>query len=99
MLGTEALKTVLLLNGGGAIGLMTFLGNLVKSNPASVPVNVGFFGAMIAFAVGTSMSLAYLTQLRLYHEAVGLEAEGGHTVYLNTCIALVFAAIAAFCAG
>jgi hypothetical protein len=61
----EGMKSLLLLNGGSAVALLTFYGNKVHQSSATVE-NLG--EALICFALGTLFSAgvfvaAYLTQL------------------------------------
>lgn len=63
-LGTEALKSLILINGAAAIALLTFC-----ANTARLPDNkVALYASLISFAVGVGLSMsafiaAYLAQL------------------------------------
>jgi hypothetical protein len=71
-LSVEALKLLALVNGGAAVAVLTYLGNLVSHTPPGThPPNVrpallwycgGLFATTLAFVV------AYITQLRLFNE-------------------------------
>jgi hypothetical protein len=67
-LGVEALKTTILLNGGAAIAVLTFYGNIAKDG-THLPINRFCLRLTLAsFAFGTllagiSFLMAYLSQL------------------------------------
>jgi hypothetical protein len=69
-LAVEALKMLALVNGGAAVGVLTYLGNLVSRSGAPIPdlrpallwYSGGLLATILAFIV------AYVTQLRLYTE-------------------------------
>jgi hypothetical protein len=70
-LSVEALKVIALVNGGAAVAILTFCGNISAKGDSSYLGNFkpslfwycgGLASTMVAFIV------AYLTQLRLYHE-------------------------------
>lgn len=71
-LSVEALKMLALVNGGAAVAMLTYLGNLVSHGskgvvppnmvPALLCYGAGLLATVVAFCV------AYVTQLRLYKE-------------------------------
>ena len=72
-LAVEGLKTLALLNGGAAAGVMTYLGNLATRSPASSPLPA-FKPAILCFAGGllltlTAFMIAYLVQLWVFRGA------------------------------
>ena len=76
--GSAAIKAVMLANGGAAVALLAFLGNVWGSDCISSAPNM--FWPMLAFVIGLvsgtlSAATAYLTQLALYRQdqiALGL---------------------------
>lgn len=66
-LGQSTLKSIMLINGGAAVALLAFLGNLVSGNPSNIPL-LPFANSMQAFVVGVFLAavaygLTYLSQL------------------------------------
>ncbi|QRO33939.1 hypothetical protein [Chromobacterium violaceum] len=104
-ISTEGIKVLGLLNGGAAVSILAFLGN-ISSKIGKVP-DLRF--AMAAYVVGLFLYgvcfvLSYLTQLRLFNESMG--RGGKHSKYLNwaiySCLFSLFCfligSIAAVCA-
>lgn len=81
--GNNAVKFVLLVNGGAVIALLTFLGNLVKNNSVSIdmawPMGCFLVGVMVG---GLATITAYMTQLSLYNESIGNTLKREHTFWL-----------------
>ncbi len=98
--GNNAVKFVLLVNGGAVIALLTFLGNLVNNDSVSIDMAwpMGCFLAGIVFG-GIANLAAYMTQLSLYNEGIGNFLRRGHTFWLYSSLALVFIGILLFGAG
>ena len=98
--GNNALKFVLLINGGAVIALLTFLGNLLKNDTVSVhmgwPMGCFLMGIIVG---GLANMTAYLTQLTLFNESVGNTNNTTHTNWLYATIALVILGIILFGAG
>ncbi len=79
-LGQSTLRSVMLINGGAAVAVLAFLGNLVTKSPA-VPL-LPFAKSMQAFIVGVFLAavaygLTYLSQLfyggsKPWHQRTGL---------------------------
>lgn len=66
-LGQSTLKNIMLINGGAAVALLAFLGNLINSKSAAVPL-LPFANSMLAFVVGVFLAgaaygLTYFSQL------------------------------------
>ena len=66
-LGQSTLKSIMLINGGAAVALLAFLGNLINSKSAAVPL-LPFANSMQAFVVGVFLAavaygLTYFSQL------------------------------------
>jgi hypothetical protein len=106
-ISVEALKTLALINGGAAVAILAYLGNLASHSPARRLSDMTW--AMVCFAAGLLLTVlafifAYLTQLRLYNEDLAKDSEPSQIPelrrdYLNTAIVLVFLAGIAFAAG
>jgi hypothetical protein len=106
-IAVEALKMLALVNGGAAIGVLTYLGNLVaRSNspphaseigPALFCYSGGLTATILAFVV------AYVTQLRLFREEAdlrkGLDVRRLHNIGVVLGVLLALAAAAAFGVG
>ena len=105
----EALKALALVNGGAAVAILAYLGNVanVTAHPRlnSVP---DMTNALLCFAVGLFTTVcafifSYLAQLRLFHEE-RCRHRGKHFadlpwILLVIAILLVFTAAAAFGVG
>ena len=89
----EAMKALLLLNGGGALALLTFFGNRAKMLTAVSAEAIG--NALFSFGVGTvgsvlALLLAYFTQLN--YGNLGLEGRARrwhYSTYIFIIVALV----------
>ena len=81
-LATISLKAVLLVNGGAAIALLAFLGNIASTQPRSSLVSILAF-ALLCFTIGVlvgliGMGISYLTQygfLNAETEHQGVQAQ------------------------
>jgi hypothetical protein len=75
-LSIEALKLLALVNGGAAVAVLTYLGNLASHSPAPAslpaikPALLWYCGGLLATVL--AFIVAYLTQLRLYNEEIDL---------------------------
>lgn len=88
--GSMSLKFVMVSNGGAAIGLLSFAGNLIAKQEQAMDIHI----PMIIFVLGIvfgglGMASAYFTQLSLYEENQKAKPQGGHQRYLWACIILV----------
>src|SRR4051812_29592500 len=78
-LGTFGLKFVQLVNGGGAVALLAYLGNVSASGHAAPDLTRSMALFLSGLVLGGFAALtAYLMQLRLYGEGLGDERKGGH---------------------
>jgi hypothetical protein len=60
-LGQSTLKSIMLINGGAAVALLAFLGNLITRSGSSTNI-VAFAGSMSMFVVGVFLAaVAYAT--------------------------------------
>jgi hypothetical protein len=106
-LSIEALKMLALVNGGAAVAVLTYLGNLASHSPAPTHLPdikpallwycMGLVGTVVAFIA------AYLTQLRLYVEEVarggGTQARRLHGTGIGFSCVLALSAAVAFGLG
>jgi hypothetical protein len=73
-LSVEALKLLALVNGGAAVAVLTYLGNLASRSPPAVhlpnlkPALLWYSGGLLATVV--AFIVAYVTQLRLFAEEI-----------------------------
>ena len=106
-LSIEGLKMLALVNGGAAVAVLTYLGNLASrsSAPAQLPV---IRPALLWYCAGLAATVlgfivAYLTQLRLYAEEIALRGVGRtrrrHGIGIALGCALALFATFAFAAG
>jgi len=105
-LSIEALKALLLINGGAAVAILAYLGNLAsRTSVANLPnmrnallcFSVGVFFAALAFIA------AYFTQLRLYYEErarhIRQPFQVLHPIGVGIATPLILASAAAFGTG
>jgi hypothetical protein len=106
-LSVEALKMLALANGGAAVGVLTYLGNLASHSPTSVRLpeirpallcySAGLVATVLAFIA------AYLTQLRLYGEERsrhgGEQVHQLHSIGITVGVLLALLAALAFAMG
>lgn len=86
-ISVEALKTLLLLNGGALIALGTFVGAHLKAAESLHVASFLFLGGLVAVAVAFGTS--YATQLALFGEAMNRRPAGSHLrpLYLTAAFA------------
>ena len=99
---TAGLRGLFLLNGGGAIGLLTFVGNVLVKSPQVGPLAAGLSGTMDWFVYGLAASIvanffAYLTQDRLSNLMASGATESSLAATLFKWATLVAGAISLFC--
>jgi hypothetical protein len=102
-MSVEGLKLLAVLNGGAAVALLAYLGNIAGKSvsPPDMRLSMGcyLFGL---FFCGLAFVASYLTQLRLYNESMGLSVSGfviRHTFWLNLAIMLALLSLVAFAVG
>jgi hypothetical protein len=106
-LSIEALKTLALLNGGAAVAILAYLGNLASHAPAPAhlpaikPALLWYCAGLTATAL--AFVFAYCTQLALYNEEIGLRDRGHvrrrHPITLWIGVGLALIAVIAFGIG
>lgn len=98
--GTNAIKFVLLANGGAIIALLTFLGNqphLAKNLKCALLIYV--LGVILG---GTANVTAYFTQLSLFNEETGgkpIKLLQNHETWLGISVTLIIFGILLFALG
>jgi hypothetical protein len=105
-LSIEALKAMLLINGGAAVAILAYLGSLASRSPSVHLPNIKsalmwFAGGVLTAAV--DFTFAYFTQLRLYQEErarhSGEPFRERHSLGITIATVLLLAAAAAFALG
>jgi len=89
-LGQSTLKSIMLINGGAAVALLAFLGNLLGKSSSAVGL-LPFAGSMRIFVVGVFLSavayaLTYFSQL-FYNGAKPWEQKAGLVLHVLTSVA------------
>lgn len=108
VLAVETLKMLALVNGGAAIAVLTYLGNLAtrsSSAPHSLPnikpALLCYSGGLVATVA--AFVVAYVTQLWLYNEEISRAGETPlkrrHHHGVNVCLFLALSASIAFGVG
>jgi len=99
-IGTFALKFLQIVNGGAAIALLAYLGNVTARGrrPPDVVVPMILFIAGLVVAGVTTLTV-YITQLTLYNEGLNELPDGRHSTWLNTSIVLAFVSLLCFAVG
>jgi uncharacterized membrane protein YidH (DUF202 family) len=98
--GNNALKFVVLINGGAVIALLTFLGNLLKKDAVAIHMGWPMSCLLTGIIVGGLANItAYYTQLMLFNEVVGNEKYAIHAKLLYITLALVIFFIILFGVG
>jgi len=100
-ISVEAMKSLLLINGGAVIAVLTYLGatnNPTLASNATLPL--AFFVAGLIFSVFTFVS-SYLTQYSLFNEEVRGEVYTGpkHQVFLGIGFVFLALCLASFVGG
>ena len=102
---SAAIKAVMLVNGGSAVALLAFMGNVWKENGASAVPDI--IWPMVFFVAGLSLGTltagtAYLTQFTLYRENTRI-ATGkwwdDHELWLQWSIGLLILGLVCFVVG
>jgi len=95
----EGMKVLLLLNGGAAVALMTFLGHLSGNERRVAIYTAGI--SLLSFGIGALIATlafvtAYLAQLHYGNEATGQTGAGAiaHRCHRITYISILLSAVA-----
>ena len=100
-ISTEAFKALQLLNGGAAVALLAYLGQVAPTHPtvlvhATMPLGL-FVAGLVA---GTVVYItSYLTQLALHNENIGVMESGRHQRWLWISFSLGVGSVALFSLG
>jgi len=100
-LAIEGFKFTALSNGGAAVALLAYLGNVAGKGIAPPDMRAPMLAFLLGLtACGLSMFFAYVTQLRLFNEARQSERPlVGHTFPLYVAMLLFFCSLVAFGVG
>ena len=97
-LSIEGLKILALINGGAAVAVLTYLGNLASRSPVPAhipeikPALYSYCGGLLATVL--TFLVAYLTQLRLYYEERDLR--GGVTITRRHAVGIAIGCVLSF---
>jgi hypothetical protein len=100
-LSVEGFKFTALVNGGAAVALLAYLGNVASRVPPAPDMRppMAAFLTGLAFC-GSALLFAYLTQLKLLNESSQPEKPAvGHGVLLGAAIASFVGSLVAFGVG
>ena len=102
-ISVEGLKLLAVFNGGAAVALLAYLGNVAGKGLSTPDMRLPM-GCYLAGLVscGLAFAASYLTQLNLYQESVGLSGSGTgrrHTLWLTVALCLALTSIGAFAVG
>lgn len=99
----EGFKLLAVLNGGAAVALLAYLGNVAGKGAAvpdmRLPMGAFLFGLVFC---GLCFITSYFTQFALYNESMEFPSRGfysKHQLWLGLSVALVLVSIAAFATG
>jgi hypothetical protein len=97
----EGFKFSALANGGAAVAILAYLGNVAGKGAAVPSMQIPMFAFLLGLVfVGLSMVFAYLTQLKLLHEIVASESPRPmHSWLLRFAVILFFCSLVAFACG
>jgi hypothetical protein len=95
----EALKFLVLINGGAAVAIIALLGNIYASGRPVPDLGCPMILFALALVIcGVSFASAYFTQLQLLTE-IGTEKAPRHAYPLYTTVALFFISLVLFAVG
>lgn len=108
-ISVEAFKFCALANGGAAVAILAYLGNVAAKTDLTTPIGIRCAMGAFLFGLATcglAMVFAYLTQLQLFNEEkeqripTELQCERvSHFVYLRLALIFLVASLLAFCEG
>lgn len=96
----EGLKLLALFNGGAAVALLAYLGNVASKNvpPPDMRIPMLCYVAGLS-ACGLAFLFSYFTQLMLYNESIGLIPSGRHERVRRFAIGFTILSLVAFATG
>src|ERR1051325_4568668 len=92
------LRSVILLNGGGAVALLTYFGNLKEKPPWLIGIAIGGYALGLIFS-GLALLLSYRTQLILFQEQTQGRPQGSHIPWLGRNARCALASLWSFTIG
>ncbi|MFM5096534.1 hypothetical protein ACET62_10550 [Aeromonas veronii] len=108
-ISVEAFKFCALANGGAAVAILAYLGNVAAKTDVTTPVGIRCAMGAFLFGLvtcGLSMVCAYLTQLQLFNEEklqrIPQELRGdsvSHSAFLRPALIFLVASLLSFCEG
>ncbi len=101
-ISVAGLKLLALLNGGAAVALLAYLGNIAGKGVAAPDVRFSMGSYLVGLVLcGLAFAASYLTQLRLYNESIGASGSGTgrHQLWLWAAMILALLSLAAFAIG
>lgn len=101
-ISVAGLKLLALLNGGAAVALLAYLGNIAGKGVPAPDVRLSMACYLLGLVLcGLAFVASYLTQLRLYNEAVAAPGSGAgrHELWLRLAIGLAMLSLFAFSIG
>jgi hypothetical protein len=100
-ISVEGMKSLLLINGGAAITVLTFLGtNSGKSFASHAGISLARFILGVTFSVCIFV-FSYATQFALFNESINNKNYNGprHMTFVLAALVFVFLSLIAFCIG
>jgi hypothetical protein len=100
-ISTEGFKALQLLNGGAAIALLAYLGQMAPKHPTALLHAKRPLGWFIAgLVLSTSIYItSYFTQLQLHNENMGSKLAGAHKPWLWSSFFLALCSVVMFSVG
>lgn len=100
-ISVEGFKFCALVNGGSAVALLAYLGNVVGKGAAAPDMRIPMAAFLLGLAFcGFAMFFAYLTQLRLLNEPAQPQVVAfRHNRFLKLAMLLVVFSLVAFSVG
>jgi len=100
-ISVECLKMLVVVNGGAAVAVLTYLGNLVGRSSPQHPIHITpailcYCGGLLAAVL--ALMFSYLVQLRLYNEEsavqwnVPVRRRHGRLLWMSIALAIIAAA-------
>lgn len=99
-ISVEGLKLLAVLNGGAAVALLAYLGNVAGKSVPTADMRLPMVCYLVGLCCcGLAFAASYLTQLTLYGESMGERTVGRHTFWLWLGMALALLSLGAFAVG
>ncbi len=99
-ISVEGFRLLALLNGGAAVALLAYLGNIAAKGMPGPDVRWPLACFLLGLVLcGLSFFGSYYTQLKLFNEAMGRTVGGQHVPWLWGTGVIALASLASFAAG